>query len=109
MPSPLLDTNDSAAASYTDVCSKPTLPRLLEQGIQASNLGLVPFRLGRFHLPQQGKEPLVQSDLLGSRLVAVIELPSHGRKLTHVHVRAPDIHFFDDVRPVFVLESVENA
>jgi hypothetical protein len=55
----LLDTNDLAVTGYTDVCSKPTLPSPLEQGIQASDLGLVPFRLGRLHLSLEGEEPLV--------------------------------------------------
>jgi hypothetical protein len=48
-----------AAASYTNVCSQPTLPRSLEQGFEAPDFGRVPFRLGCFHLPKKGEEPLV--------------------------------------------------
>ena len=50
---------DLTAAGYADVCSEPTLPRSLEQGIEAPDLGLIPLRLSCFHLPKEGKEPLV--------------------------------------------------
>jgi hypothetical protein len=45
-------------------------------------------RLGGLHLALQRQEPLVQRDLLGSRLVAVVELPAHGDKL------APELQAF---------------
>jgi len=47
------------ASSYADVRSQPTLPRSLEQGFEAPDFGLVPFRLRSFHLPKEGEEPLV--------------------------------------------------
>jgi len=55
----LHDTDDLPAAGHTDVCSKPTLTRPLEQGTQTPDIALVPFRLRRLHLPQERKEPLV--------------------------------------------------
>ncbi len=51
--------NNLAAASYADVRGKPTLPCPLEQRLQTPDLGLVPFRLGRLHLPQEGQEALM--------------------------------------------------
>ena len=47
--------------------------RPLEYWTQAPNLGLVAFRLRCFHLPKQREEALMQRNLLGSRLLAVIE------------------------------------
>jgi len=47
------------ASSYTDVRSQPTLPRSLEQGFEAPDFDLAPFRLCCFHLPKEGEETLV--------------------------------------------------
>jgi hypothetical protein len=49
----------SAASSYADVRSQPTLPRSLEQGFEAPDFGLVSFGLCCFHLPKEGEESLV--------------------------------------------------
>ena len=61
------------AASHTDVHREPTLARPFEYWTQAPDLGLVAFRLRRFHLAKQREEALMQCNLLCSRLVAVIE------------------------------------
>jgi hypothetical protein len=49
----------SAASSYADVRSQPTLPRSLEQGFEAPDLGIVPYCLSCYHLPKEGEESLV--------------------------------------------------
>ena len=61
------------AGSHTDVNREPTFARPFEYWTQAPNLGLVAFRLRCFHLPKQREEALMQRNLLGSRLLAVIE------------------------------------
>jgi hypothetical protein len=51
---------------------------VFEQRTQPPHFGLVVVRLGGFHLVEQRQESLMERDLLGSRLLAVVELGAHG-------------------------------
>src|SRR5439155_4218069 len=70
------------AAGHAHVGRQPALPRPLERETQTPHFGRIAFRLRGLQLTQQREKPLVQRDLLGSRLVTVVELATHAQRRT---------------------------